>query len=142
MVKEHVTHLGVVNAKEYKLARKLTYEAGKTAMKKATSRVSGGISSINIILKAQAVNTIVSGVNNHRFRVFPPTVPEMEEMWKIARATLWTTINIEGREVTRHKISHDKVIQSLENGGLALIHPRQAEITWLVSSMARIYRHS
>ena len=38
-VKEHVTHLGVVIAKDYKLARKLTYEAGKMAMRKATSRV-------------------------------------------------------------------------------------------------------
>ena len=66
-IKEHVTHLGVVIAKEYETVRKLTYEAGKTAMKKATSRVTGGISSMNIILKSQAVNTIVSAVNNHHF---------------------------------------------------------------------------
>ena len=72
-------------AKEYRQARKLTYKAGKTAMKRASNRVSMGISSTNIILKAQAVNTIVSAVNNHRFQVFPLTVVEVEEMWKIAR---------------------------------------------------------
>ena len=71
-VKEHVTHLGVVISKEYSQARKLTYEAGKTAMKRASNRVSGGISSTNIILKSQAVNTIVSAINNPRYRVFPP----------------------------------------------------------------------
>ena len=72
LVKEHVTHLGVVISKDYAQARKLTYEVGKTAMKKASNRISGGLSSTNIILKAQAVNTIVSAVNNHRYRVFPP----------------------------------------------------------------------
>ena len=38
-VKEHVTHLGVVMAKEYRQARKLTYKAGKTAMKKASNSI-------------------------------------------------------------------------------------------------------
>ena len=69
-------------------------------------------------------------------------MPEIEELWKIARATLWTTINLEGRKITRHMISHDKVTRSLENGGLALIHPRQAAVTSLISTMSGIYRHS
>ena len=83
-------------------------------------------------MKSQAVNTIVSAVNNHRYRVFPLTVPEIEEIWKIARKALWTTRNLDGLEVTKHKISHDKVVKSLDNGGLALIHPRQAAITSIV----------
>ena len=142
MVKEHVTHLGVTISKDYAQARKLTYEAGETAMKKASSRISGGISSTNLILKAQAVNTVVSAVNNHRFRVFPPTIPETEEIWKLARKALWTTRNLEGGETTKHKISHEKVVKSLDNGGLALIHPKQAAVTLIVSSMAGFYRHS
>ena len=75
-------------------------------------------------------------MHNHRFRVFPLTVPE------IARKALWTTRNLDGVETTKHKISHDKVVKSLDNGGLALIHPRQAAITSIVSSMAGFYRHA
>ena len=42
MVKEHVTHLGVVISQDYSQARKLTYDAGKAAMKKAATKISTG----------------------------------------------------------------------------------------------------
>ena len=141
-IKEHVTHLGVTISQDYAQARKLIYESGKTAMKKASSRISGEISSTNLIMKAQAVNVVVSAVNNHRFRIFPPTTAEIDEIWKLARKALWTTRKIGGGETIKHKISQDKVVRSLDNGGLALIHPKQAAATSLVASVAGFYRHS
>ena len=70
-IKENVTHLGVTISHDYAQGRKLTYEAGKTAMKKAAIKISSGILSTNLILKSQAVNVVVSSINNHRFRVYP-----------------------------------------------------------------------
>ena len=102
---------------------------------------SRGISSVNLLMKAQSVNTVVSVVNNHRYRFFPPTKPEIEEQWKLIRKALWTTISLEGRKIAKHKISHDKVMKVVENGGLVLIHSSQAATTSLISSLARVYRH-
>ena len=102
-LKEHVTYLGVTISQDYAQARKLTYEAGKTAMKKASNRISGGISSTNLIMKAQAVNMVVSAVNNHRFRIFPPTTAEIDEIWKLSRKALWTTRKKGGGETTKQK---------------------------------------
>ena len=65
-------HLEVVLASDYSFARKLTYEAGRMAMKKATNRITRGISSMKLLMKSQDVNMIVSAVNNHRYRVFLP----------------------------------------------------------------------
>ena len=78
-IKNHVTHLGVVIAKDYATARKLTYDTKKLVLKKTSSQVSSGISSMNVLLKAEAVNTVVSAVNNHRFHVYPPTLQEVED---------------------------------------------------------------
>merc|ERR1711973_478201 len=141
-VKEPVTHLGVVISQDYNQARKLTYDAGKTAMKKAAIKISTGIPSTNLILKSQAVNVVVSSINNHRYRVFVPTLAEIEDTWKITKKALWTTSRIGGGESTKHKISQEKVVCSLDCGGLALIHPKQAAATSLVASSSGIYRHA
>ena len=93
-------------------------------------------------MKAKAVNVVVSSVNNHRFRIFPPTTAEIDEIWKLSRKALWTTRKIGGGESTKHKISQDKVVRSPDCGGLALIHPKQAAATSLVASVAGFYRHS
>merc|ERR1711973_389423 len=141
-VKEPVTHLGVVISQDYNQARKLTYDAGKTAMKKAAIKISTGIPSTNLILKSQAVNVVVSSINNHRYGVYPPTIAEIEEIWTLSRKALWTTSSIGGGDSIKHKISKEKVIHSLDCGGLALIHPKQAAATSLVASAAGLYRHA
>ena len=85
---------------------------------------------------------VVSSINNHRYRVFVPTLAEIEDTWKTTRKALWRTSRIGGGNSVKHKISKEKVIRSLDCGGLALIHPKQAAITSLVASAAGLYRHA
>ena len=75
----------------YVEACKLTYEAGKQAMDKAIPRIAGGIASTNMLMKSQAVNAVISAVNNHRMQVYPMTEKEIEDQWRTVRKALWTT---------------------------------------------------
>ena len=100
-------HLGVTIAKEYTTAQKSTYTAGKLAMTKAMSRVMARISSSNLLLKAQAVNSIIGAINNHRMSVYSPTDKDIDDQWKMIRNMLWTSFYM-GIETTRHKISQER----------------------------------
>ena len=140
-VTDKVRHLGVTIAKNYDEGRRSAYDAGKTAMKRAVSRITAGISSTNLIMKAQAVNTVVGAINAHRFRVYPPTKKETAEQWKIVRSALWTTSYF-GKVSTRHKISQENVIRPVRQGGLSLIHPDRAASTAVLGSLASVISHS
>ena len=80
-VKHCVTHLGVEISTNYDTGYTLTYQKGAQAMDKALSRVAVHTTSTNLFVKAQATNSLVTAVNLHRYRVYPPSITKVREQW-------------------------------------------------------------
>ena len=81
-------------------------------MDKALSRVAVHTSTTNLLVKVQATNSLVTAVNLHRYRVYPPSSATVEEQWTKIRIAMWTNI-YRGRP----KIAKHKVTRPLKQGG-------------------------
>ena len=91
-VKQCVTHLGVDISTNYDTGYTLTYQKRTQAMDKALSRVAVHTTTTNLLVKAQATNSLVTAVNLHRYRVYPPSITTVKEQWTKVRDAMWTNI--------------------------------------------------
>ena len=91
-IKTCVTHLGVDISVDYETGYDTTYRKGSQAMDKALSRVAAHTTSTNLLVKAQATNSLVTAVNLHRYRVYPPSITKVREQWAKVREAMWTNI--------------------------------------------------
>ena len=139
-VKTCVTHLGVDIAVDYDVGYEATYQKGAQAMDKALSRVSAHTGTSNLLVKAQATNSLVTAVNLHRYRVYPPSNKTVKEQWNKIRQAMWTSTYM-GKSYGRPKIAKHKVTRPLKQGGLGLINPEHAATTSVLSSMGSLFKH-
>ena len=85
-------------------------------MDKALNRVAAHTTSTNLLVKAQATNSLVTAVNLHRYRVYPPSNKTVKEQWTKIRNAMWTNI-YRGESSGRPKIAKHKVTRPLKQGG-------------------------
>ena len=139
-VKQCVTHLGVDISTDYDTGYSLTYQKGAQAMDKALNRVAVHTTTTNLLVKAQATNSLVTAVNLHRYRVYPPSNTTVGEQWTKVRNAMWKNI-YRGETSGRPKIAKHKVTRPLKQGGLGLINPEHAATTATLSSIGSLFRH-
>ena len=77
-------------------------------MDKALTRVAAHTSTANLLVKAQATNSLVTAVNLHRYRVYPPSQKMVNEQWSKIRNAMWTSTYM-GESYGRPKIAKHKV---------------------------------
>ena len=109
-------------------------------MDKALSRIAAHTSTANLLVKAQATNSLVTAVNLHRYRVYPPSNKTVKEQWTKIRKAMWTS-TYRGESYGRPKIAKHKVTRPLKQGGLGLINPKHAATTSALSSIGSLFRH-
>merc|ERR1711989_286303 len=127
-IKTCVTHLGVDISVDYDVGYDATYWKGTQAMDKALSRVAAHTGTSNLLVKAQATNSLVTAVNLHRYSVYSPSNKTVEEQWSKIRQAMWTSSYM-GKSYGRAKVSKHKVTRPIKQGGLGLINPEHAATT-------------
>ena len=115
-VKE-MTHLGVTLAEDRMRASKSSYESIIMKMKKKCKFLALGSGNIDMYTKRIIVQSLISSIPNHVYRVYTPSKNILKEIWKITRHALWSKVGEKGI-TSRVKIAEDKISKFYDEGGL------------------------
>ena len=115
-VKE-MTHLGVTLAEDRMRASKSSYESIIMKMKKKCKFLALGSGNIDMHTKRIIVQSLISSIPNHVYRVYTPSKNILKEIWKITRHALWSKVGEKGI-TSRVKIAEDKISKFYDEGGL------------------------
>ena len=138
---QEVEHLGVIIAVSPQRGRDSTYSQITNRFRNRVEKFTSLVSSSDIFHRKLLVQSLVSSMVLHIFRVYPATPALLSAMLRSTGEALWT-YRFANEQHGRVKVAKKRWGSPLNAGGLNMVLPEEAALSSYISAMLGVFVHA